>query len=498
MPRKHFPSPRVLFARIGRRLREAVGVEVPRRSAARPAWRRIAGGSSVAEREIFGEWSTPEGQSAEGRLLVDRDGYITLQLRRRLPERPLLQGQLGDGTPATLLGADLLRLDPGADHYVCELAIGTAVIGLRLPGLDSPTLISGEARIAGLAQALDSSGLSLETSDITRRKDAFARVEWKESKPLEVGLPGGTLVLAEHPRFEHSSYFRFVLEHRVVARYRAEEPVSLEALEQIFDVLCGFVSFAVEARVSLDSVTLTAAPREPGEAGASSGRGSAERLAHHRPHHGRSLEEIEPWLTLAALSDPGGALAGFYRFWAEQPSAYLILFEYLIFAEQLNPIDKLLYLARFLEVYHRTADPRERDPPEVQAERVTAVKRALGGQHKVWANQILRHSNEVTFKERVGELLDGPAAVAKPILGAEPEVFARLLGNCRNYWTHYSPEEERKALRDDLLDEFDDRVLLVVRACVLNHIGVPAADAQAALETDWRWEARSGSALEQP
>jgi hypothetical protein len=404
----------------------------------------------------------------------------------------LLRGRLGDGAPATLLSPDLVRHDPRADHYVQEYLIGTALLGLDLPGRDIPALSGGEARIDGLEQVVGASGLSLETSDITRREGASATVGWKQSEPLGVDLPGGRLVLADHARFEHESYFRFALEHRILARYTAAEPVGLEALEAIFDVLCAFVSFAVEAKVSFDSLTVSAA------AGAAPAGARAERLAHHRPHHGRPLEGTEPWLTLDTLADPAAALAGFYGFCSEQPSAYLILFEYLIFAAQLNPIDKLLYLARFLEVFHRTADPRERDPAEVQAEREALVKEALGDGHKRWASQILRHSNEVTFKERMVDLLEGPAAVARPILGAQPVKFARLLGNCRNYWTHYSPEEKHKALHDMPLEEFDDRVLVVARACILDHIGVPAAEAQNCLEADWRWERRVGTPLEQP
>ncbi len=445
------------------------------------------------DREIFGEWRAPGGQPVEGRLLVDEEGRVTLQLRQPVSESTLLSGRLSDGTPATLLAVDLLRLDPHAEHYVQELVVGTAVIGIDLPDRDQAALVAGEARIAGLEQVVGVSGLSLETSNITRRNPAFARVEWTAGKPIEVCLPNGTLVLVDYKHFEHESYFRFVLEHRVLARYAAKEPVNLEQIELVFDVLCSFVSFALEARVSLDSLRVTAAPRSTG-----AGPATAERLAHHRPHYGRGLDEVEPWLTLGALSDPAGAIAGFYRFSDEQGSAYLILFEYLIFAAQLNPIDKLLYLARFLEVFHRTAEPRERDPPEVQAERKALVKKALGAGHKAWGNQILRHSNEVTFKERVVELLEGPASVARPVLGGEPVDFARLLGNCRNYWTHYSPEEETKALRDLALDEFDDRVLLVVRACVLDHIGVPVDEARKCLEADWRWQRRATAPLEKP
>ncbi len=410
-------------------------------------------------REIFGTWDTPDGESVEGRLRVDDDGRITLELRRALPEAvlplPLLRGRLGDGAPVTLLGIDILRHDPGADHYVQQHLVSTAVLGLDLPGPDAPVLWRGEARIAGLERVVGRSGLSLETSDIARREDAFAKVEWRQSDQLDVPLSAGGLVLVDHVRFEHSSWFRFALEHRVLARYSAEgKAISLERLGEIVEILCAFVSFAVEARVSIDSLLLTGASGGPG----------AECLINYRPHHGPPLEEAEPWLILDGLADPAAAIAGFYRFHDEQPSAYLILFEYLIFAAQLNSIDKLLYLARFLEVYHRTR---------------------FG-------------SDTMAFHRRVVELLAGPAALTAEILGSPPDEFAELLRDCRNYWTHYDPKLAARVLRDQALDDFDDRVLLVLRACLLDHIGVPSPEARTCLEADWRCQRLAGTPLERP
>lgn len=448
------------------------------------------------EREIFGEWDGPGQQPSEGRLLVDKEGRITLQLRQPLPEGPLLRGRLSDGTPATLLSVNLLRLDPQAEHYIQELVIGMALLGLDLPDFDRPALAAGEARIGGLEQVIGTSGLTLQTSNITRRTKAFAKIEWQESKPIEIGLSGGILTLSDFARFEHESYYRFALEHRALARFTADEPTSLERVDAVFDVLAGFLAFATESRISFGSLSLIASKQDADSV--KSEPVVAELLARRRLRYGPGPGEIEPWLTLGALSDPAGALAGFYRFHKEQPSAYLILFEYLVFASQLNPIDKLLYLARFLEVYHRTADPRKRDPEDIQEARAALVRGALGEEHKAWGAQLLHHSNEVTFKERVAELLAGPAVAALPILGTEPASFARLLGNTRNYWTHYSSEEELKALRNVALDEFDDRLLLVVRACVLDHIGVPAAEARRCLEADWRWQRRAPVAVERP
>jgi hypothetical protein len=137
--------------------------------------------------------------------------------------------------------------------------------------------------------------------------------------------------------------------------------------------------------------------------------------------------------------------------------------------------------------------PGQRDAEDIHRAREKIVKEALGEQHKRWAAGLLHHSNEVAFKERIVRLLEGPAAAAEPVIGGDPVLFARIVGNCRNYWTHYAPDLEGKALRDDELEALNDRLLLVVRACVLDEIGVSAAEAQAALRRDWRWERFQGA-----
>jgi hypothetical protein len=265
------------------------------------------------------------------------------------------------------------------------------------------------------------------------------------------------------------------------ARLQADEPMALEEVEEVFAVLYALLAFASESRIEVGSLWVARQGQDGEEV-----RG--EVLAKHRPSYGESPEAGEPWLILGSLKDPVQAVEGFYRFSIEQAAAYLILFELQVFFAALNPIDKLLYLARFLEVYHRTRFPGPRDPEDIHAERRALVREALGDTHKSWGSQILHHSNEITFKQRIVSLLEGPAAICLPIIGATATEFARLVGDCRNYWTHYSPELKDKALNDAELDQLADRVLLVVRACVLSAIGIPLLEAQAALERDWRWK----------
>lgn len=430
----------------------------------------------MSEREIFGEWRRGEDDVVEGRLLVDAAGDLDLQVKAALGDPDRIGGRLGDGSPATLLDSDLLRRDP-TEHFFEEHRIGTAILGVDLAGIDDDRLVAAVEQVDGLEHFVGTSGLSIEAPDAQALQERSAAIAWSGAEPIRVPLPGCELRLVDYTRFERESDFRYSLRHVAEARIESDGPISLEFVHEVFDVLTAFIAFGVEARVEPRSLFVTA------DDGA-----RAEVLMKWRPLYGRAPAEVEPWLTLHDLTAPQEALAGFYRFAREQAAAYLILFELLVFLGALNPIDKLLYLARFLEVFHRTRFPGQRDPQEVHEKRVKIVKDALHEDHKGWASQILHYSNEVTFKERIVRLLDGPAAVARPVVGGDPQDFARVVGDCRNYWTHYSPDLERKALRDHELEELDERLLLVVRACVLDEIGVDPAEAEAALRRDWRWK----------
>lgn len=435
----------------------------------------------MPDREVFGYWSIDGRAPVEGRLLIDASGQIDLQVRTHLDVAPRLVGRLSDGSPATLFGAGLLRRDPDR-HFVEEYRIGAAILGLDLADNGDPCLVSASRRISGLEQLIGTSGLSLEAPDADAEQERSAKVVWEGSEPIEASLPMGTLRLVDFTRFERDSDFRYSLQHIAEARFEAREPLGLDPLEEVFDILAGLIAFATEARVEPGALWVTRVGSGDGEH-----RLRGEVLAGHRPYYGRDPGEADPWLTLRGLSNPAEVLEGFHRFTREQSSAYLILFELMVFLHALNPIDKLLYLARFLEVYHRTRFPGQRDPEDVHEEREDLVRGAVGKEHKKWVSQILHHSNEITFKERIVRLLEGPAAVAAPVIGAEPIDFARVVGDCRNYWTHYSPDLEAKALRDTALDNLDDRLLLLVRACVLDDIGVDSAEAEIALRSDWRW-----------
>ena len=115
----------------------------------------------------------------------------------------------------------------------------------------------------------------------------------------------------------------------------------------------------------------------------------------------------------------------------------------------MTPPDRFLYLARFLEAYHRR-DSGLRD-------------------HQ--------------FAKRATALLSGPAAQpARRAFGAPAADLARVVKDTRNYYVHYDPQIRTNARHDIPLDDLADRVWCVVRSVLWSDFGMPAATIERILE----------------
>jgi hypothetical protein len=169
---------------------------------------------------------------------------------------------------------------------------------------------------------------------------------------------------------------------------------------------------------------------------------------------GESSKQIEPRFTLAELgSVTPSFVAAFERFRRENAEAAELLFEYQVFNDAMTPPDRLLYLARFLEAYHRSA--------------VAA---------------------EASFVQRVIYLLDGPAAGAAAAFGGTPCDLAEAIRDTRNFYVHYNPEDRAQSRHGVALDNLADRTWCVVRSVLWSEMGLATDDIERILSTDWRYK----------
>jgi hypothetical protein len=148
--------------------------------------------------------------------------------------------------------------------------------------------------------------------------------------------------------------------------------------------------------------------------------------------------------------------------------------------------EPLLYLARFIEQYHRVRYDSLRLPKKTFADRRRAVRDTLGADLGEWAYGLLANANERALAERVQELVGIHASVLGTALGPNSARFAQTLANTRNYYTHYSKRLEAKAATGLELIVLTERLWALVRACLLHELGFGAQEAGEMLALDPR------------
>ena len=182
-----------------------------------------------------------------------------------------------------------------------------------------------------------------------------------------------------------------------------------------------------------------------------------------------------PWLRLSRIaSEFETALEGWLRFSESDPKAFELLGEYLRFPARLLLEDRLLYLARFVELYYRGGDRFEQtlEPKDVHKARKKSILEAVAEEDREVVARALARSNEKTLRERVRELVESFGETLSPLF-VDVGGFAASVTDNRNYYTHYSEstKDAGRVLGGRELYELVERLLMLVRACVLREMG---------------------------
>jgi ApeA N-terminal domain 1 len=206
----------------------------------------------------------------------------------------------------------------------------------------------------------------------------------------------------------------------------------------------------------------------------------------------------QPWLTLPVIRERfEQVVAGWFAFEQSDREAFLILNEYVRASGRLLAEDRLLYLARVIELYHRGASRFEQVviPKSEQRKRVRAILEAAPDEHTDWLQNVLSRSNEKTLRERITDLVEAFGEALAPIVGAGGvEEFAATVTDNRNYFTHYSSHlrERGRVLGGIELRQLTQRLTMVVRACVLREMNFSNVEIRALLQRDREYGAVSG------
>jgi len=195
-------------------------------------------------------------------------------------------------------------------------------------------------------------------------------------------------------------------------------------------------------------------------------------------------DRTRPWLAIGNLHPLSETFKRWYALSLRLPTGMAMLTEYLRVGPAAPTEDQLLYLARFIEQYHRLEHESLRLPKPEFRRRRKAVQEALDGELADWVDGLVAGGNERRLAERLQELVEEHTVALDGVLGPNPEMFAQNVADTRNYYTHYSTYLKAKAATERDLVVLISRLWFLVRACLLAELRFPSEAARDLLGFD--------------
>jgi hypothetical protein len=287
-------------------------------------------------------------------------------------------------------------------------------------------------------------------------------ISWISREQLSLTVSDLTLQIDDDYRF-HGNGTHLELDSAPRIRFKLKDPGPVELLSQAVGPLLVLANVFLRRPVALleQHVELP--------------DGSEVReLFPQRPIHQEGGKPPLPWVPLGNLQPLDRSLTRWYEFAAELPSAFAMVAEYTLAGSTTPWEDRLSYLARFVEQYHRARLESYRMDKQEFKRRREVVKSTLHGTQlddlADWTHSLTEHGNEKRLAERLQELVEDFGDTVSPVI-ANPEAWAKVVADTRNYYTHYSDYLKSKAAHEFDLVVMTKQLWLVVRACLLREMG---------------------------
>jgi len=134
--------------------------------------------------------------------------------------------------------------------------------------------------------------------------------------------------------------------------------------------------------------------------------------------------------------------------------------------------NRFLNLIRVLEIYHAFKFPGNKLPQEEFKEKLDTIIENIPDQYKTEVRDYLTYSNEYTLDMRLRALI---VEVKGNQIGLDYKLddeFIKSVKWSRNYYTHYNPLAEKKALKGEALIKLTETCRALTNFLILKHLGV--------------------------
>lgn len=147
-----------------------------------------------------------------------------------------------------------------------------------------------------------------------------------------------------------------------------------------------------------------------------------------------------------------------------------------LFLREMNAPDlylelRFLTLVHALETYHLRRKEKNVLLDELGQERNRAILESCPAEYQPWLKDRLANTTSKSLNMRVSELFEEKADIFKPFIGDLGEL-TKLIGNSRNYYTHFSREKKKKAADGINLHSLTLLISLLLKTCLMDEMGI--------------------------
>jgi ApeA N-terminal domain 1 len=387
-------------------------------------------------------------------------------------ETPLIFGETIDGKPITLTRCVQTRASshiPGGLEV--EFDVRYALVGAWFDTIEEIAFDRIDFRLTGLDEWAGISGFDIEY------KPTATTVRFAAPEPVELGVGDGVAVRLDFSGggFQMTNPLLSVeLNQTTRASIRCEAPLPLETLAEHVHEVRNFVCFAQRRRADLyDIKTVVEVDVIRGDRPARKQRTIIDILyrtdatTEHSPPPSRErmLFRLEDCTT-----DPGRQSLTRWLSGHELLGPVYDLYLLGLYAPRTHVEFVYLSLTEGLEALYSRKFPHHELPKQAHAERITAILESAPEQWREWLAEKLAHSNKATFRGGLEELVK---TLPPTLLGkiGDIDAFTQRVSWTRNYLTHWTPELEKKAAKDEALVRLLFALRLVLEALLLLEIG---------------------------
>ena len=203
-------------------------------------------------------------------------------------------------------------------------------------------------------------------------------------------------------------------------------------------------------------------------------RAPSVQLYWQKPRYGDEEEELFPHNMIFVYPDIQATLDTFLNNWMVAYKAIMPVMQ--LFFNRVLPresfsVNSFLNSVQAAEAYHRYRRGGTDLPEKEHHTRIDAIVSSVPDEHRRWLEDRLQYSNEVGLRRRVKELLRERIDLFE-LTPSDIKRLADRVTSIRNYFTHYSGEEDPEFATGHDFYVFDTLMQWTVMACLLEEMGI--------------------------